>query len=239
MEYKLFSIIIPCYNEEKNIPFLIERIEKIIEKNKKIEVLLVDNGSTDNSKIILEEKLKETDKNIRMVHVSVNKGYGLGILAGLKEAKGDVLSWTHADLQTDVDDALNGLKIYNESSTEIFIKGKRKNRNKLDEIFTFGMQIIATILLKVKLNDINAQPKIFSRNFYDSIKKDAPLDFSIDLYFLYHAEKRRMVVDFPVFFNRRLYGEAKGGGSIKTKIKLIMRTFKYIFELKKKVEMLK
>jgi hypothetical protein len=41
------------------------------------------------------------------------------------------------------------------------------------------------------------------------------------------------IVDFPVLFKKRLYGEAKGGGSIKTKLKLSIRTFAYILDIKK------
>ena len=39
------------------------------------------------------------------------------------------------------------------------------------------------------------------------------------------------ILEFPVFFNKRLYGEAKGGGSIKTKLKLSVRTFSYILDI--------
>jgi len=51
---------------------------------------------------------------------------------------------------------------------------------------------------------------------------------------LYKAKKMNYsIIDFPVFFNKRLFGEAKGGGSIRTKIKLSIRTFTYILESKK------
>ena len=41
------SIIIPCFNEDKNIFFLFEKIERLLENNKSVEIIIVDNGSTD------------------------------------------------------------------------------------------------------------------------------------------------------------------------------------------------
>ena len=80
---------------------------------------------------------------------------------------------------------------------------------------------------------VNAQPKLFSRKFYDKhLVKGAPLDFSLDLYLLYWARKFGRIIEIPVYFEKRIYGEAKGGGSFKTRMKLVKRTFAYIFELK-------
>ena len=77
---------------------------------------------------------------------------------------------------------------------------------------------------------------MFSKFFYKNyLKQNAPLDFSLDLYVLYQAKKRRIpILEVPVEFNPRFYGEAKGGGgSWKMKIKLIKRTYSYVFDLKK------
>jgi dolichol-phosphate mannosyltransferase len=197
--------------------------------------LLVDNGSTDNTGNLLKLLTKNIKENIKVISVPINKGYGYGILEGLKEAQGDILSWTHADLQTDLEDVLKGLEVYRANDGEVFVKGNRINRNKLDEFFTYGMQVIARILLNCKLNDINAQPKIFSRKFYENVVSGAPEDFSLDLYFLYRAHTDIKVKDFNVYFNKRIYGEAKGGGTLKGKWKLIKRTLSYMVELRKKL----
>ena len=66
------------------------------------------------------------------------------------------------------------------------------------------------------------------------LKKDYPLDFSLDLYALYQAKANGYEIKtLPVYFKKRLYGEAKGGGGgWKSRMQLIKRTFKYIFKLK-------
>ncbi len=236
---KSLSIVVPCYNEEKNIPLITKRFKELLMDREDVEVILVNNGSTDNSKNVFAKYLANESK-IVLVNVEINQGYGYGILCGLKQAKGKVLAWTHADMQTDPEDVFKAYQLYKEkinNDREVFIKGKRKNRNKFDEFFTWGMQIIASLLLEEKLDDINAQPKLFSREFYEKIENDAPYDFSLDLYFLYFAKKSSDIYELPVFFNKRIHGEAKGGGTLKGKYKLIKRTLGYMIELKKKFEL--
>ena len=121
-------------------------------------------------------------------------------------------------------------------NTNILLKGKTKGRNLIDYFFTFGMSLICTIYFKKVLFDINAQPKMFYKDFKYHLFKDAPNDFSLDLHFLLSGKKNNFkILNHPVYFNKRNAGIAKGGGgSLKNKIKLIKRTFNYILETKKK-----
>lgn len=111
------SIVVPCYNEEENIPPVLERFRRAIGP-RDAEVLLVDNGSTDGSAGLLEKLLPDYPF-ARTVRVPVNQGYGYGILRGLKDAKGDFIGWTHADLQTDPADVM---KAYDEPKKRVGIK---------------------------------------------------------------------------------------------------------------------
>lgn len=226
------SIVVPCYNEAGNIPLIIAEFSKLLDANPGLEVILVDNGSTDNSQIILKEHLP-AGKNFVIAKVDENQGYGYGILFGLQHASGKVLAWTHADMQTDPADVLVAYKKYQEANDEMaFVKGARKERKLLEAFFSWGMQVLASIVLKTPLEEINAQPKLFSRKFYDLyLKQGAPNDFSLDLYALYHAYRNSKLISIPVYFNKRIHGEAKGGGSWSGRIKLIKRTLAYIFEL--------
>lgn len=231
---KKLSIAVPCYNEEKNIPLIISAFKKAVGNRKNIEVILINNGSTDNSSAVFAAELQKEQGGIfKLVNLVKNQGYGFGILSGLEAASGDVLAWTHADMQTDPADVIQGFELFTED--DIFVKGKRRNRAFLEAIFTFGMQIIASLALKTYLDDINAQPKIFSRNFYEKfVRNKAPYDFSLDLFVLYMAKKNNLKIrQITVDFAKRIHGEAKGGGSWKTKFKLVKRTFTYISVLKK------
>jgi glycosyltransferase involved in cell wall biosynthesis len=231
------SIILPCYNEGDNIPVIISSFQEVLPTDISTEILLVNNGSTDHSQEVLEAELASlpSPHPFKVVHVPNNKGYGYGILSGLKAATGDTLAWTHADMQTSPKDVFEAYSIFKSKNDPMtIIKGKRKNRPFSENFFTAGMQWVVLFALGRNINDINAQPKLFSRTFYSShINEHAPHDFSLDLFLLYQADKYGRTISFPVFFNKRLHGEAKGGGSFKTRIKLIKRTLSYIFELRK------
>ena len=228
----MLSVIVPCYNEEKNIPIIVSKFDKILrETSEDIEIILVNNGSNDDSKRIFSKTIAKSNQNIRTLDVKKNIGYGNGILSGLKAAKGNILSWTHADLQTEPNDLILALKEFKKhDEPDQVIKGKRKKRNLLDSFFTWGMQIYCSIVLKVKLYDINAQPKMFSRSFYETHFVDAPNDFSLDLFLLLKAKSIKTI---DVFFHERKFGKSKGGGTLIGKWKLIVRTLAYINKLKK------
>lgn len=229
----VFSIIIPCYNEEKNLPILLEKFDKVIKTNE-IELILVENGSNDNSYFILK-KLLEKYSFAKMMKVEVNKGYGYGIKEGLKIAQGKFIGYTHADLQTDPKDVIKAFEIIklNNFNKNIFIKGNRKKRPIFDQLFTHGMSLFESIYLKKKLIDINAQPTFFSLEFYKSLK-NIPNDFSIDLYLLFIAQERKLnLIRFDVFFPPRIHGVSSWNTGIKSKWKFIKRTLSFSFSLKK------
>lgn len=233
------SIVVPCYNEVLNLPLIIQAFKKVIDKKPSIQIVLVDNGSTDNTADVLDQIILELDHSYQVcfkpVFVKVNQGYGYGILQGLANADGDVLAWTHADMQTDPLDVLVAYqRLIDCVDVDAIVKGKRKSRPLLDNFFTWGMQVFTFGMLGISLNDINAQPKLFNRVFYHKfLSENAPHDFSLDLFLLYQAKKNAYsVLEVPVIFADRQHGDAKGGGSWKTKFKLIKRTAAYIMELK-------
>ena len=175
----MFSVVIPCYNEEANLDRLFIKVLALLSEYPKSEVVLVNNGSTDHSLTKLNAfKLEHNFKSIVICNVKENKGYGFGILEGLKLAKGDVLSWTHADLQTDLMDVGKAFDLYRNKITDsnpfLLVKGFRINRKVTESLLSFGMATIASAQLKTWMQEVNAQPKMFSRAFYDSAKDNAP-----------------------------------------------------------------
>ena len=228
----MLSLVIPCFNEEKNLPLLVERCHVLCE-TRDVEVILVDNGSTDNTPQVLSELLIEGSQ-CRSIRVEKNQGYGYGILEGLRSARGGILAWTHADLQTDPCDVMVGKKLFELNGEATFVKGKRYGRPWSDTVFTIGMSIFETLLLRNFFWDVNAQPNIFSKAFFQSWV-NPPHDFSLDL-FVYHEVKRQelKIVRFPVRFEKRAYGTSHWNVDWKSKIKFIKRTIEFSLILKKR-----
>ncbi len=230
------SIIIPCYNESKNIPLILSRLDEVI-KRQDIEAVLVNNGSGDTSKEVLDELLPKY-QFARTVHVPVNKGYGFGILSGLQEGSGTYIGWTHADMQTDPIDVIKALEIIENrfDGENVYVKGDRKGRPFFDQIFTSGMSLFETMYLGEKLSDINAQPNIFHRDFFASWK-NPPHDFALDLYALYMAKKQKIkVIRFDVLFPERIHGSSSWNTGFAAKRKFIKRTLDFSAKLKKSLK---
>lgn len=228
-----FSLIIPCYNEAKNIPLLLEACRELLQKEN-VEVILVDNGSSDESPRLLKE-LIPLYPGCTSVRVDLNKGYGYGIACGLRSATGDIIGWTHADMQTHPLDMLKGIQLFEQHGGNIFVKGRRYGRPIGDTIFTALMSVFETCLLMKPLWDINAQPTIFSKKFFQSWV-DIPDDFSLDLFAYYEAKKQNIpIYRFPVNFGKRAYGVSHWNINWKAKWKFIVRTLQFSFQLKTRI----
>lgn len=229
------SIIVPCFNEEKNIPLILKKFSEVIKTND-IEVVLVNNGSTDNSQAVLNKLLPNYPFAI-VVKVDVNQGYGFGIISGLMAANGEFIGYTHADMQTDPADVFKALDIIEKqvNPTNCFVKGNRKGRPIFDQFFTAGMGFFETIYLGTKLWEINAQPNIFHKKFFQNLS-NIPKDFSLDLYLLYMAKKRGLdIIRFDVIFPPRIHGKSSWNDGLASKWKFIKRTIDFSTKLKKEL----
>lgn len=229
------SLVIPCYNEAANLPVLIRRCLDQLDQQD-LEVILVDNGSLDNTQEVLSRCLPQQGF-VRSIRVEKNQGYGHGILAGLNDARGDFIGWTHADMQTDPSDVLKVIEILKMArfQKDIFIKGRRLGRSLSDVVFTMGMTIFELILLKKVMVDINAQPTLFHRSFYEGWKHP-PLDFSLDLYAFYQARCQKLkVMRFPVYFGKRLHGVSHWNINWQSKLKFIKRTVDFSVNLRREL----
>ena len=156
-------------------------------------------------------------------------------MSGLKAAKGEILGWTHADMQTDPQDTLFGLELFEKHGDDIFVKGRRYGRPFMDVVFTVGMSVFETFLLARPMWDINAQPTMFSRRFFESWTAP-PDDFSLDLYAYYQAQSYGLKVHrFPVRFGERAHGVSHWNVNWAAKRKFIRRTVDFSLQLKKKI----
>lgn len=223
------SLVIPCYNEAKSLPALVARCEAVF-AGENVEVILVDNGSTDETAAVMAGL--QGGGPVRWVRISPNRGYGGGILAGLAEAAGDVVGWTHADLQTDPGDALVGLRLF-EGERAVMVKGRRFGRPLADVMFTAGMSVFETVLFGRVFWDINAQPTLLPRAHYESWR-GAPSDFALDLFAYHQALQAGLRVRrFPVRFGARVHGVSHWNVNWAAKRRFIGRTMRFSLALRR------
>ena len=196
---KKCSLIIPLYNEFANLERLIKNAELFL-SDKNNELVLVDNGSKDKTLSLIQNYSKRY-KNITIVKIEKNLGFGNGVYCGLIKAKNNILAYTHGDIQTDINDILIGIKEIN--SDNYFIKGKRMGRNFTDNLFTMLMSSFESIIFGKFLNDIHAQPNIFPKKIIKDIK-NPPIGFIFDLYiYLLALKKNCKIYRIKVIFAKR------------------------------------
>jgi len=216
-----YSLVIPCYNEEKNLPILINKYKKFL-INPRNELVLVNNGSVDDTEKFFKRLTKI--KNIKICRVKKNIGFGYGLKKGLLASSGKILIYSHADLEVNPNDIIKSIKLFekNRYNKKIFIKGNRiklikNNWTYIDIFFSYGYTVLNLILFRKNIYDIHGMPVVFSKKLLKNLNY-FPNEFSIDLALYVHALKNHYkVIRFPVNFNKnkRKYGEGSSDNIIK------------------------
>ncbi len=226
------SIAIPCYNEAKNIPLLLGRFSAFA--NRDFELILVNNGSTDETQSVLKKELPKY-KFARSVTINKNIGYGNGIMAGLRAAKAGVVAYTHADLQCSPADVFRAFDAYNENGRDALVKGVRIRRNLSSAMLARCLDLVATSVMRMRFYDINAQPKLFSRDFLRQLDA-APDGYYLDLFIVAKAKRERMKIkEIPVVFEKRIHGVSSWQTNMAVRIRNIIRFFFACFEVRRRI----
>jgi len=92
------SVILPVYNESKYISDIFREIADFSRKNPDFDFIFVDDGSKDRTKIILQNRIKESGNNIKLISYNPNKGKGYAIKKGIEMAEGEHICFTDGDL---------------------------------------------------------------------------------------------------------------------------------------------
>tara|TARA_Y100000816_G_C26087532_1_gene574138 strand:+ start:1310 stop:2023 length:714 start_codon:yes stop_codon:yes gene_type:complete len=236
MNNKNVTVYIPCFNEEKNISTLVKTWDKAISDFQNINVLFINNGSSDTTMEMLKYNIKASyNENLSCFDIKTNKGYGYGILEGITNDDSTHICWTHADLQFRAQDVVEIINKYlkNPADWKVY-KGQRTTRSLYDKIFTNLMSFIGVFFKRAYISDINAQPKIFPRTIFNLISS-WPTDFLLDAHLLYESKKHKFeIVNEKIELMPRFQEEAKGGGTLKGKIKLSLSSVKYFLGLYEK-----
>jgi len=226
MTKSLLSVIVPVFNEEKNIRLLYEEIlAAATPLDMGLEVLFIDDGSTDNSLEVLKE-LHAHDPRVKIIQFRKNFGQSAAISAGFDLCSGDRIITMDGDLQNDPADIPLILSKLDEGYD--IVNGWRKNRR--DKFLTrklpsfFGNKLISFIT-KVKLHDYGCTLRGFRRevvknlNLYGEMHRYIP------------AIASRMGIrssEIPVHHRARKFGTSKYGLGRTFRVVLDLITIKYL-----------
>ena len=215
------SVVIPCFNEEKNIEITVNQTIVFLKKNNICgEIIIVDDGSEDNTCKIVE-KLKLTHSNVRVIVHKKNKGLGQACLTGFNNSNGEWVTWLPGDGQFYPEDMIN---MCNSTNGVEFAIGTLPLTDRIvnDNIWRFMLskswRFIIKTLLQFDVKDISMYA--FSRQLLSNITLISSTGF-LNIEFPIKAIKSGAKVRY---YNIRLRPRLSGKSKVNN-ISTIIRSF--------------
>lgn len=203
------SVIIPVYNEVKNIKEILKRVQatKLAD-----EIVVVDDGSQDGTRDILKEL--DGKKKIRVILQEKNQGKGAAVVAGMKAAKGDVLLIQDADLEYDPRDYPALLQPIEEGVADVvygsrFLGAAHRVAMFWHQVANKLLTFLTNILYDSILTDMETGYKVFRREVIDNMTIRSKR-FNFEPEFTAKILRRKYrIFEVPITFNPRDYTDGK------------------------------
>jgi glycosyltransferase involved in cell wall biosynthesis len=204
-EYKLISVVIPLFNEENSIYGVLKRIPNHLN----YEIIIVDDGSTDNS---IQKVKKVKDLDLRILKHTTNRGYGAAIMTGLKNAKGDIIVTLDSDGQHNPYDIPKVIQPILQEKADIVIGSRYLGKclyrvplhTRTGELF---IKFILKILFGLKIGNNQSGFRAFSRRslcYFDKMKYEE-MGFTTEVLFKSGMHKLK-IIEVPIEVAPRQYG---------------------------------
>jgi len=221
------SIVIPVYNEEENLPHLVDAIIRALNHLElSWEVVFVDDGSRDNSLGVLRDLAARDTKHFRVVAFRRNFGQTSAISAGIDHSSGEVIILMDADMQNDPADIPMLLAKLDEGYD--LVSGWRRNR-KDNALFRTVPSRVANWLISwvtgVHLHDYGCTLKAYRRGAVSGFRLYGEMHRFIPAFA--HSVGAR-IVEVPVHHHPRKYGAANYGLERTIKVVLDLFTVKFL-----------
>ena len=179
------SIVIPIYNEQNNIIQLIKEVRSALEKKINYEIIIIDDGSNDNTYEVVN-KIKKIKKNVNIISHKKNYGQSIALRTGIIEANNEYIVTLDGDGQNDPRDILKLIKSFDTKVSFMMVIGNRVNR--IDSIAKKAASRLAfqirRLLLKDTTPDTGCAIKLFRKKdflqlpFFNHIHRFLPFLFN-------------------------------------------------------------
>ena len=201
------SIIIPIYNEQESLDSLLKELSNIFANQSKTEVIFINDGSTDQTLSILENKIKDYS-TWKIIDLYRNYGKSVALQAGFDNALGDIIATMDADLQDNPNEIYKLIDELNKGYD--IVSGWKKNRKDplekkiASKVFNFFVRIFSGL----KIHDSNCGIKVFTREVTDTLTLYGGRHRYIPL--LAH-QKKFLISEIVVDHREREFGTSKYG----------------------------
>lgn len=204
---KELSIVIPAYNEGKNVRLLYQKLMDVFSRMEtSYEIIYIDDGSTDNTFFELEALYEEDKNNVKVIKFRRNFGQTAALDAGFKAAKGKVIISMDADLQNDPADIPKLLAKMKEGYDVVC--GWRKNRKDplFKHLISRGANFLRSIIINDKIHDSGCTLKAFKRECFTTLDLYGEIHRFIPALLELQGFK---ITEIVVNHKERIYGSSK------------------------------
>jgi glycosyltransferase involved in cell wall biosynthesis len=225
------SVVIPCYNEEKTISVIVERIKA--QKNLLIEIIIIDDHSNDNTSNELS-KIAHIYPDIKIVRHEKNMGKGSALKSGIKLATGNIILIQDADLEYNPNDYKNLLQPFLETDADV-VYGTRFKGGSYVRLHFFWhylankiLTTLTNVVTNLNMSDMETGYKLFKSEVIKKINLKEN-SFGIEPEITVKLAKNKFIFyEVPISYNGRSYQEGKKITFLDA-IKAIFCIFKYRF----------
>ena len=226
----MISIIIPTYNEAKNIKPLIRQICLAL-KHQSYEIIVVDDNSPDKTWALVK-KLQQKNKSIKLIHRLKQKGLTSAINQGIQQSKGSLVGWLDADLSHPPHLLKTMLKQLNQFDAVIasrYIKNAQDKRGIfIAVLFSRLINLLAQLLLYKNITDYTSGYILVKRRYLENIPLKGDYgEYFIDLLFNLKQAKASLK-EIPYISQNRVHGQSKTATNL---IGFINRGWKYLYTI--------
>jgi glycosyltransferase involved in cell wall biosynthesis len=226
------SVVIPAYNEQDNITPLIEKADEVLKKRFfNYEIIVVNDGSQDNTLTILK-KLAPRYPKLKIISHAQNRGYGAAVISGLKSAQYELIFFTDGDNQFNIEEIGKLLPHIEHADVVTGYRIKRKDPF-FRKINALAWNKLIRFLFKVKVKDLDCAFKLFRKTILERIdlRKVKSKGAMINAEILARLKRvNAKIIEVPVSHFPREFGEQSGAN-----LKVVTRAFKELFMLYKEL----